>query len=74
MAENARVSKLAAFGKRVARFAKDIRTELKKVIWPTRDQLINNTVSVLGICLVIGIVIWVSDTVLGKVVEWTLSR
>ena len=74
MAENARVSKFAAFGKKVARFAKDIRTELKKVIWPTKDQLINNTISVLGICLVIGAIIWVSDTVLGKVVEWTLSR
>ncbi len=74
MTENTRTSKLAAFGKRISRFVKDIRTELKKVIWPTRTQLINNTVSVLGICLVIGIIIWASDTVLGKVIEWTLNR
>ncbi|HEX2946326.1 MAG TPA: preprotein translocase subunit SecE [Clostridia bacterium] len=74
MTENARTSKLAAFGKRIVKFTKDIRTELKKVIWPTRAQLINNTVSVLGICLVIGVVIWASDTVLGKVIEWTLNR
>ena len=50
MTENARTSKLAEFNKKFVRFFKDIRTELKKVIWPTRKQLINSTISVLLIC------------------------
>ncbi len=74
MTENARTSKLAEFKKKFVRFFKDIRTELKKVIWPTRKQLINSTVSVLLICLLIGAVIWVSDAVLGILIDWTLSR
>jgi preprotein translocase subunit SecE len=81
MSENARTSKLAAFGnrmsasgKKVVRFFKDIRSELKKVIWPSKEQLLKSTVSVLLICLIIGAVIWVSDWLLGMLVEWTLKR
>ena len=74
MAENSRLSKLAGFGRKIARFVKDIRSELKKVIWPSKEQLVNNTISVLVICLLIGIVIWVSDFIFGMVLEWTLSR
>jgi len=74
MSENARTSKLAEFSKKFVRFFKDIRTELKKVIWPTRKQLINSTISVLLICLLVGAVIWISDYVLGMLINWTLSR
>lgn len=74
MTENASTSKLANAWRKIVRFFKDIRSELKKVIWPTKSQLINYTVSVLVICLMIGIIIWASDVILGKVVEWTLTR
>ncbi len=74
MSENARTSKLADFGKKLTRFFKDIKAELKKVIWPTKEQLIKNTISVLAICFLIGVVIWVSDALLGLLVEWTLTR
>jgi preprotein translocase subunit SecE len=74
MSENARTSKLAAFGKKIAKFFKDIKAELKKVIWPTKEQLIKSTISVLAICFLIGVVIWVSDEIMGKLVEWTLTR
>jgi len=36
--------------------------EIKKVIWPTRQQLVNNTLTVLIACLMIGIIIWAADT------------
>jgi len=51
--------------KKLARFAKDVRSELKKVLWPTRNQVINNTIIVLVICLLLGGVIWILDAVLG---------
>jgi preprotein translocase subunit SecE len=74
MSENTRTSKLANTRKKVVRFFADIRNELKKVVWPTRKQLINSTVSVLLICLIIGAIIWVSDAILGQVIGWTLNR
>jgi preprotein translocase subunit SecE len=74
MAENARTSKLDNARKRLVKFFKDIRNELKKVIWPTKEQLTNNTITVLMVCLLVGAVIWVSDEVLTKIVEWTLTK
>ena len=74
MTEATRTSKLDNARKKTVKFFKDIRNELKKVIWPTKDQLINNTITVLMVCLLVGAVIWISDEVLTKVVEWTLTK
>jgi preprotein translocase subunit SecE len=74
MAENTKVSRFANFRKNFVRFFKEIRTELKKVIWPTREQLVNNTITVLITCLVIGAIIWIADFAFTQLLEWTLVR
>lgn len=74
MAENTRTSKLAAIRKNLVKFFRDVRTELKKVIWPTREQLTNNTVTVLLMCLIVGAIIWAADWFLTEVMKWTLAR
>ncbi|HBQ65010.1 MAG TPA: preprotein translocase subunit SecE [Clostridiales bacterium] len=51
----------AAIGKNI----REVRGELKKVIWPTRAQLVQNTATVLLACLLIGAVIWVFDAFFG---------
>jgi preprotein translocase subunit SecE len=43
------------------RFFKEVKGELKKVIWPDRKQLINNTITVLMACFVVGLLIWIAD-------------
>lgn len=60
--------------KRIIRFFKEVRSELKKVVWPNRRQLFNSTVSVLLTCLIVGALIWVSDRLLLLVVYNTLTR
>jgi preprotein translocase subunit SecE len=47
--------------KSLQRLYKDVRSEMKRVIWPNREQLINNTATVLLSCLLIGAVIWIAD-------------
>ena len=37
-------------------FFKGVKSELKKVVWPTKDQLIKNTVMVIGLALVFSVV------------------
>ncbi len=54
-------------------FFKDIIQELKKVIWPTREQLIKNTVTVLTVCAIIGIIIWFFDWGLSALVAGLLK-
>lgn len=50
-------------------FFKDIYQELKKVTWPTREQLIRNTITVLTVCAIIGIIIWMFDWGLSALVN-----
>ena len=48
-------------GKAIAGFFKGIVSEIKKVTWPTKKQVVSNTLSVLAFCLVVGAIIWLSD-------------
>jgi preprotein translocase subunit SecE len=62
MVEQKKTEKLL---KRTVRFIREVRMELKKVIWPTRQQLINNTLIVFVACILIGAIIWIADAGLG---------
>lgn len=42
-------------------FLKDVKTELKRVIWPAPKQLVNNTVAVITIVLITAIIVFVLD-------------
>ena len=45
-------------------FFKGVKSELKKVVWPTKDQLIKNTVMVIGLVLVFSVVVLGFDMIL----------
>lgn len=49
------------FFSKIWKFFKDLKAEIKKVIWPTKKQLVNNTTIVLLAILVIGAGIWILD-------------
>lgn len=59
------VQKKPSVFKRFAKFAKEVRSELKKVIWPSRSQLITYTLTVIVVCLLVGAVIWLFDALFG---------
>lgn len=42
-------------------FFKGLKAELKKVIWPTPKQLVNNTIAVITIVLLTAIIVFVLD-------------
>lgn len=66
MVENAKVSKLGKVQKSFVRLFREIRSELKKVIWLNRQQVINNTITVLVSSLIVGVIIWTADAILTK--------
>jgi len=61
MAEKVKVSIVAATSNRISKYFKDVVSELKKVVWPTRVQVVKNTITVLIACLIVGIIIWLAD-------------
>ena len=60
--------------KRVVRFFKDYKSEVKKIVWPGPKSVIKNTVVVLAVCLAIGIVIWLVDLGLGNLLRLIWSK
>ncbi len=47
--------------KKQKHFWKDFRAELKKVIWPTKKQLANNTIVVVAMVLVTTVIVLILD-------------
>ena len=48
---------------RIVRFFKEVKSEMKKVVWPSRKQLVNNTLIVIAVVIIIGIIIAIFDTI-----------
>ena len=45
----------------IRRYFRELRSELKKVVWPTPQQVLKNTLVVGACVLVIGVFIWLFD-------------
>ncbi len=58
---------------RAAKWLKEMKSELKKVQWPTRKQVINNTLIVIACVLVVGAFIWVFDFIAGNAIQLLIS-
>ena len=56
------------------RFLKDFKAELKKVIWPTPKQLVNNTVAVLTIVLITAVIVFALDFVFEKMNTYGINK
>ena len=56
------------FFARVGKWFRDMKSELKKVQWPTKKQTINNTVIVIVCVVVVGVAIALFDFVAGEVI------
>lgn len=55
-------------------FFKDFKAELKKVIWPTPKQIVNNTVAVITIVLITAVIVFVLDLVFDMLNEYGINR
>lgn len=45
-------------------FIKGVKSELKKVVWPTKDQLMKNTAMVIGLIVIFSVIILGFDMIL----------
>ncbi len=51
-------------GRRLWRFFQDARTELRKVVWPTRTETLQTTLIVLVIVALVAVFLWLLDMLL----------
>ena len=53
---------------RLTKWLRELRSELKKVQWPTTKQTVNNTIIVIVCVIIVGIFIWAFDALAGGVI------
>ena len=61
------------FFKRVAKWFKEMKSELKKVQWPGWKQVAKNTGIVIACVIVVGIFIWIFDALANAIVQALLN-
>ena len=65
--------KKLSFGKRITKWWREMKSELKKVVWPTPRQIVNNTAVALVVMAVSAVVIWGFDWIAGQIVGAVLT-
>ncbi|WP_086481879.1 preprotein translocase subunit SecE [Oceanospirillum sanctuarii] len=60
-------------GRRFIDMAAESRTEIRKVVWPTRQETTQTTLIVLAAVLFMGLVLWGIDTLLGWLVSMVVN-
>lgn len=55
-------------------FFKDFKAELKKVIWPTPKQIVNNTIAVITIVIITAVIVFALDSIFKLLSDKGLDR
>lgn len=58
---------------KVGKFLGQVKAELKKVAWPSREELISSTIVVLVSTLMLAVFIGICDLVLSRVINFLIS-
>lgn len=61
-------------GKWTVEFFRDSRVELRKVIWPTREETMQTTLVVAAMVVVLALILWGMDSVLVWLIGWLTGQ
>ena len=61
------------FGSRISKWFREMRSELKKVVWPSKKQVLQNTLVVLLCVLAVGVFVWIFDAIGSLLVQWLIG-
>lgn len=65
--------KKPGFFAKMGRSFRDMRGELKKVVWPSKKQIVNNTAIVIGFVAIAGVFLGGLDAILSLLVRLVLQ-
>ena len=61
-------------GKWVVEFFRDARMELRKVVWPTREETMQTTLVVAAMVVILALLLWGLDGVLVWLIGWVTGQ
>lgn len=67
------VALMTVKGKAIVAFAREARTEVRKVIWPTRQETLHTTLIVAVVTAVMSLILWGLDSILVRLVSFLIN-
>lgn len=67
------VAAMTAKGKAAITFARESRMEVRKVVWPTRQETLHTTLIVLAVTVVMALILWGIDGIMVRLVRMITS-
>ena len=55
-------------------FLKEVREELGRVTWPTKEEVVEATTGIIIFCAFIAVYFWVLDTIFARGLELIIAR
>ena len=71
---NTGIDNLKATPQRLIDFLKDVRSEMRKVIWPSQKEVQSTTTVVLVTVFIFAAYFWLVDNIIGKAIEALLHK
>ena len=63
------ISSTTRMGQGLIGFAREARMEVRKVVWPTRQETVQTTFMVIVAVIIIGIFLWLIDMLLAQAIQ-----
>ncbi|MFU2059981.1 preprotein translocase subunit SecE [Avibacterium volantium] len=57
-------------GTKARAFLKDSRTELRKIVWPTRSEAMQTTLIVMAVTMIVSLILWGLDSIIVSVINF----
>ncbi|HEX2918424.1 MAG TPA: preprotein translocase subunit SecE [Edaphobacter sp.] len=67
------VQQIKSLPDRVSSFLRDVRSEMRKVVWPSRAEVQSTTLVVIVTVFIFAAYFWLVDNVIGRAVEAILG-
>ena len=61
-------------GRIMWQFLAEAQIEVKKVVWPTRQETVQTTALVIVMVLAFAVVLWLLDLLLGGIIQWLIGH
>ena len=61
-------------GRTIASFVKEAQIEVRKVVWPTRQETVQTTLVVMVVVVIVAIFLWLLDMALGGIVSQVMGQ
>ena len=70
----AAIASQTAKGRQVTTFIREANIEVRKVVWPTRQETVQTTMMVMIVVVIFAILLWLLDLMLGGLVQFAIGR